>query len=149
MPNCVLQRKGNKMKTNPDKEKQTEGTTQQQSRRERVARFIGLVLNGKFFPREIFAAYWGVLLTLVTLFVASIAHRNMYMLQQNQIKLLERELEDRCSVRVLLEYERDENLRLHEISEAVERHNIPLEHSPEPKVLIVVPNVVEEEPYEK
>ena len=75
------------MKTNPDKEKQTEGTTQQQSRRERVARFIGLVLNGKFFPREIFAAYWGVLLTLVTLFVASIAHRNMYMLQQNLLQL--------------------------------------------------------------
>lgn len=102
-------------------------------------RLMGLVLNGKFFPRKFFARNWGILLTLVVLFLASIAHRNMYMVQLNKIKMLEVRLTDRRTDRILLEYERDENLRLHEIAEAVERHNMPLIHSPEPKVEIVLP----------
>ena len=108
------------------------------SRRERMERFIGLVLNGKFFPREIFARNWGLLLVLVTLFVASIAHRNMHMVQLNKIKKLETQLTDRRTDRILLEYERDMNLRLHEISEAIERCNMPLIYSPEPKEEVVV-----------
>ena len=62
----------------------------------------------------------------------------MYMVQLNKIKKLETQLIDRRTDRILLEYERDENLRLHEISEAIERHNLPLIYSPEPKVEIVV-----------
>lgn len=120
------------------KTEQKERETKKRSRRERLERFIGLVLNGKFFPRDFFARNWGLLLVLVTLFVASIAHRNMYMVQLNKIKKLETQLIDRRTDRILLEYERDENLRLHEISEAIERHNLPLIYSPEPKVEIVV-----------
>ncbi|MBR3951322.1 MAG: hypothetical protein IKJ79_05355 [Bacteroidaceae bacterium] len=120
------------------KTEQKERETKKKSRRERLERFIGLVLNGKFFPRDFFARNWGLLLVLVTLFVASIAHRNMYMVQLNKIKKLETQLIDRRTDRILLEYERDENLRLHEISEAIERHNLPLIYSPEPKVEIVV-----------
>jgi hypothetical protein len=104
----------------------------------RFNRVIGLALNGKFFPREFFTQYWGVLLLLVTLFVASIAHRNMYMVQLNKIKILETQLTDRRTDRILLEYERDENLRLHEISEAIERYKLPLIYSPEPKEEVVV-----------
>ena len=120
------------------KTEQKERETKKKSRRERLERFIGLVLNGKFFPRDFFARNWGLLLVLVTLFVASIAHRNMYMVQLNKIKKLDTQLIDRRTDRILLEYERDENLRLHEISEAIERHNLPLIYSPEPKVEIVV-----------
>lgn len=109
----------------------------------RLKRVISLALNGKFFPRKLFARNWGILLTLVVLFLAAIAHRNMYMVQLNKIKLLEVRLTDRRTDRVLLEYKRDENLRLHEISEAVDRHNLPLIHSPEPKEEILLPcNVV-------
>ncbi|MBR6749146.1 MAG: hypothetical protein IKM10_01440 [Bacteroidaceae bacterium] len=99
---------------------------------------LGRILNGKFFPREVFANYWGILLTVVALLLASIAHRNMYMVQLNKIKKLETQLIDRTTDRILLEYKRDENLRLHEISEAVERHKLPLISSPEPKKEIVV-----------
>lgn len=105
----------------------------------RLNRVIALALNGKFFPREFFTQYWGVLLLFVTLFVASIAHRNMYMVQLNRIKKLETQLTDRRTDRILLEYERDENLRLHEISEAIDRYNLPLIYSPEPKEEVVVP----------
>lgn len=104
----------------------------------RLNRIIGLALNGKFFPREFFAQYWGILLLVVTLFVSSIAHRNMYMVQLNRIKKLETQLTDRRTDRILLEYKRDENLRLHEISEAIERYNLPLIYSPEPKEEVVV-----------
>lgn len=107
--------------------------------RARSRRFLGLALNGKFFPREFFARHWGILLLFVTLFLASIAHRNMYMVQLNKIKKLETILTDRRTDRILLEYKRDENLRLHEISEAVERYNLPLIYSPEPKEEVVVP----------
>ena len=104
----------------------------------RLNRIIGLALNGKFFPREFFARHWGILLLVVTLFVSSIAHRNMYMVQLNRIKKLETQLTDRRTDRILLEYKRDENLRLHEISEAIERYNLPLIYSPEPKEEVVV-----------
>lgn len=104
-------------------------------------RTIGLILNGKFFPRNFFATYWGILLTVVALFLASIAHRNMYMVQLNKIKKLETQLVDCTTDRVLLEYQRDENLLLHEIAEAVERHKLPLINSPEPKKEIVVKSV--------
>ncbi len=120
------------------KKEQMEKSEVKKSRKERVERFIGLVLNGKFFPREVFARNWGLLLVLVTLFVASIAHRNMHMVQLNKIKKLETQLTDRRTDRILLEYQRDENLRLHEISEAIDRHNLPLIYSPEPKEEIVV-----------
>lgn len=104
-------------------------------------RTLGLILNGKFFPRNLFAAYWGMGLTIMALLLASIAHRNMYMVQLNKIKKLETTLIDRTTDRILLEYKRDENLRLHEISEAVERHRLPLIYSPEPKKEIVVKTV--------
>lgn len=112
--------------------------TPRKSRKARIERFIGLVLNGKFFPREIFARNWGLLLTITALFVASIAHRNMYMVQLNKIKKLETQLTDRRTDRILLEYQRDENLRLHEISEAVDRYDMPLIYAPEPKKEIVL-----------
>ena len=103
-----------------------------------LKRRVGQVLNGKFFPKTFFVSHWGLLLTLVVVFLASIAHRNMYMVQLNKIKKLETQLIDRTTDRILLEYKRDENLRLHEISEAVERHKLPLISSPEPKKEIVV-----------
>ena len=115
-----------------------EKKAQKNNRRKRFKRFIGLVLNGKFFPREFFAQYWGLLLLFVTLSIAAIAHRNMYMLQLNKIKKLEVQLTDRRTDRILLEYERDENLRLYEIYEAIDRCNLPLIYSPEPKEEIVV-----------
>ena len=99
---------------------------------------ISLWLNGKFFPRRSFARYWGLMLTVVAVSLASIAHRNMYLLQVNKIKKLEVELIDTRTDRLLLEYERDENMRLHEITEASERNDLPLIHSPEPKKIIEV-----------
>ena len=125
------------------KHENTTATDQAEKKSKGWSRLIGLALNGKFFPRHFFARHWGVLLTLVVLSLASIAHRNMYMVQLNKIKLLEVRLTDRRTDRLLLEYKRDENLRLHEISEAVDRHNMPLIHSPEPKEEILLPcNVV-------
>lgn len=120
------------------KEREEKDDAVKVNRRAKIERFIGLVLNGKFFPREFFARNWGILLTITTLFVASIAHRNMYLVQLNKIKKLETQLTDRRTDRILLEYERDMNLRLHEISEAIERCNMPLIYSPEPKEEVVV-----------
>lgn len=125
------------------KEEKMEKKEERKAKSSKWKRNIGLLLNGKFFPREIFTNNWGLMLTIVVLFVASIAHRNMYMVQLNKIKMLEVRLTDRRTDRLLLEYERDENLRLHEISEAVERHDIPLISSPEPKVEIAVSNPME------
>lgn len=123
------------------KEDTTNEKEASKSKRGGWRRTFGLVLNGKFFPRNFFATYWGILLTIVALFLSSIAHRNMYMVQLNKIKKLETKLVDRTTDRILLEYKRDENLRLHEISEAVERHHLPLIYSPEPKKEIVVKTV--------
>lgn len=120
----------NKEKT-PDKEK----TTDKHSDWKKT---LGLILNGKFFPRRFFADNWGILLTITALFLASIAHRNMYMLQLNKIKKTETLLIDRTTDRILLEYERDKNMRLHEISEVVEQYGLPLIYSPEPKKEIMV-----------
>lgn len=102
------------------------------------SRTIGLILNGKFFPRNLFKRYWGIALMFVALFLSTIAYRNMYMLQINEIQELETELIDRTTERILLEYQREENLRLHDITESVERCKLPLIHSPEPKKEIVV-----------
>lgn len=110
-----------------------------------LSRNIGLVLNGKFFPRKFFARNWGLLLTFVALFLSSIAHRNMYMVQINKIKKLEVELIDMRTNRLMMEYKRDENMRLHEITEAIERYDLPLIHSPEPKEIIeITPNTERE-----
>lgn len=130
--------------------KKEEATPEKDSEKKRGGwtRTIGLILNGKFFPRRFFENYWGILLTLVALFLSSIAHRNMYMLQLNKIQKLETTLIDCTTERILLEYERDENLRLHDITESVERCGLPLVHSPEPKKEIVVKpvnDVVEDE----
>ncbi len=101
-------------------------------------RRVGLVLNGKFFPRKFFVKHWSIILTMSVLFLASIAHRNMYMVQINKIKKLDVELVNRRTDRILLEQRKDGNMQLMEIDEAVERYNLPLIHSPEPKGEIVV-----------
>ena len=103
-----------------------------------MRRRVAQVLNGKFFPKDFFVNNWGILLTLVVVFLASIAHRNMYMVQQNKIKKLETTLIDCQTDRLLLEYKRDENLRLHEISDAIDKQGLSLKNAPAPKEEIVV-----------
>ncbi|MBR6757862.1 MAG: hypothetical protein IKM35_05265 [Bacteroidaceae bacterium] len=103
-----------------------------------LKRRVGQVLNGKFFPKTFFVSHWGLLLTLVVVFLASIAHRNMYLVQQNKIKKLETELVDCRTDRILLENQRDENLRLHEISDAVDKKGLTLKNAPAPKEEIIV-----------
>lgn len=111
----------------------------------RTRRVAALILAGKFFPRKFFIDNWGILVTFVVLSLASIAHRNMFLLQLNKIKKLETVLADRTTTRTLLQYEQEENLRLHEIDMALERYDLNLIHSPEPQKEIVVPNKPEVE----
>ncbi len=103
-----------------------------------LKRRVGRVLSGKFFPKRFFINNWGVLLSLVVVFLASIAHRNMYLVQQNKIKKLETELVDCRTDRILMENQRDENLRLHEISDAVDKNGLTLKNAPAPKEEIIV-----------
>lgn len=114
--------------------REDENRTKKNAMRRRVAQ----VLNGKFFPKDFFVNNWGILLTLVVVFLASIAHRNMYLVQQNKIKKLETTLVDCQTDRLLLEYQRDENLRLHEISDAIDEQGLSLKNAPAPKEEIVV-----------
>lgn len=102
--------------------------------RKRMAQWV----NGKFFPRTFFIRHWGVILTLFVMFLSSIAHRNMYLVQINKIKKLDTELVNRRTDRKLLKQRQDGNMQLLEVEEAVERYNLPLIHSPEPKGEVVV-----------
>ncbi len=90
------------------------------------------IRDGKFFPRQFFIDNWGVLLTIVTLLLASIAHRNMYLIQFNKINKLEEELTNRRTDRILLEYEYANVTRPHEIERAVLNYGLPLQPVPEP-----------------
>lgn len=119
-----------------EKEKNSGGG--QNKKKNAVRHRIAQMLNGKFFPKAFFVNNWGVLLTLVVVFLASIAHRNMNMVQQNKIKKLETELIDCQTDRLLLEYQRDENMRLHEIADAIDEHGLLLKNAPAPKEEIIV-----------
>lgn len=96
------------------------------------------IRDGKFFPKQFFVDNWGVLLTVVTLLLASIAHRNMYMIQFNKITKLEEELTNRRTDRILLEYEYAKITRPHEIEQAVSRYGLPLMPVPEPNDVVVL-----------
>ena len=96
------------------------------------------IRDGKFFPRQFFVDNWGVLLTIVTLLLASIAHRNMYMIQFNKITKLEEELINRRTDRILLEYEYANITRPYEIERAVSKYKLPLLPVPEPNDEIIL-----------
>ena len=93
---------------------------------------------GKFFPRQFFIDHWSILLTVVVLFMAAIAHRNMYMIQLNKISKLEIELLNRRADRILLEYEYTNMTRSNAVEKSVLRNKIPLQPIPEPNEKVVL-----------
>ncbi len=103
-----------------------------------LRKFLRRLRDGKFFPRRYFVENWGVLLTLVVLFMAAIAHRNMYMIQLNKISKLEVELANRRSDHLLLKYELADKTNLYEIERAVKRHRMSLQPSTEPKDFVIM-----------
>lgn len=117
-------------------EKETENKSKSGDKKWRKR--MALWVNGKFFSRKFFIRYWGVIFTLFVLFLSSIAHRNMYLVQINKIKKLDTELVNRRTDRKLLKQRQDGNMQMLEIDEAVKSYNLELIHSPEPKGEIVV-----------
>ena len=92
----------------------------------------------KFFPRRFFINNWSILLTLSVLFIASIAHRNMYMIQLNKIVKLEDELTNRRTDRMLLQEEYDRQIRPDKISERVMKLGLPLAPATEAQEKIII-----------
>lgn len=93
---------------------------------------------GKFFPRRFFVNNWSLLLTLSVLFLASIAHRNMYMIQLNKIEKLVDELANRRTDRMLLQEEYDRQIRPDQIAGKVTEFGLPLYPASEAQEEIVL-----------
>ena len=93
---------------------------------------------GKFFPRRFFVNNWSLLLTLSVLFLASIAHRNMYMIQLNKIEKLVDELANRRTDCMLLQEEYDRQIRPDQIAGKVAEFGLPLYPASEAQEEIVL-----------
>lgn len=119
-------------------------TKEQKQEQEQNIRWQGLrkalrkIRSGKFFPRRFFVNNWSLLLTLSVLFFASIAHRNMYMIQLNKIEKLTDELVNRRTDRMLLQEEYERQIRPDKMAEGVTKFGLPLYPASEAQEKIVL-----------
>lgn len=119
-------------------------TEEQKQEQEQNIRWQGLrkvlrkIRSGKFFPRRFFINNWGLLLTLSVLFLASIAHRNMYLIQLNKIEKLVEEFANRRTDRMLLQEEYERQIRPEKIAEDVAKFDLPLHPATEAQEEIVL-----------
>lgn len=96
------------------------------------------IRDGKFFPRRFFINNWSVLVSLCVVFVASIAHRNAYLIQLNRIIDLEEQLVNRRTDRHLLEQEYSLKVGPTHISNSVTAYGLPLQPAPEARDEVIV-----------
>ncbi len=105
----------------------------------KLRKAIRNIIRGKFFPRQFFINHWGLALTLITIALSCIAHRNMYMIQINKINKLEEEYINRHADRMLLQYEYNNLMNIQKIEQAVSRQQLPLHPVTEPNDIITMP----------